>query len=419
MSLGRLVPTLLLGLLSCGPDRSSLPSIVLVTLDTVRCDHLGLYGDTRGLSPHLDALARQGLVYERAFTTMPTTGPAHLSLFTGLYPSEHGSRENGEPLDEIHAPRELSVRLAARGYATAAFVTTPLLHPRVTGLRGFAIHDGPRGVLRPGSEAVEAALRWLSVEERRPVFLWVHLYDAHAPYGSADEKRYSIPLAPGRYGWVEAGHLDAQERARMAESYATGVRAADAALGDLVAGLRDRLERTPLLVVVGDHGEALDEHLLPRGYAYDHGEFLDEDVVCVPLVLQGPGVKAGRSLAAASLRDLYTTLLAGAGVPDELATDEDRLDLRTAAPPGRIVAVERRRVGPDARPLVRSHAAAAFDGTAGVIVSEDGLPTASASPDNQLLASARKQVAASPGRAGAPDVDADLREALQALGYAE
>ena len=153
MSLSRLVPILLLGVLSCGPDRSSLPSIVVVTLDTVRCDHLGLYGDARGLSPHLDALAQQGLVYERAFTTMPTTGPAHLSLFTGLYPSEHGGLANGEPLASELRGRSLALQLQQQGYATAAFVTTLLLQPRATGLQGFEIYDGPRGPLRqPGLE---------------------------------------------------------------------------------------------------------------------------------------------------------------------------------------------------------------------------------------------------------------------------
>ncbi len=297
-------------------------------------------------------------------------------------------------------------------------MTTRLLEPRATGLRGFAIHDGPRGVLRPGAQAVEAALRWLATEKRRPVFLWVHLYDAHAPYGSADDKRRSFPLEPGRHGWVDAQALQAEQRARAEERYAVGVRAADAALGALVAGLDERLEPAPLLVVTGDHGEALDEHLAGRGYAYDHGEFLDEDVVCVPLVLRGPGVEPGRPGTAASLRDLYTTLLASAGLHDERALREQRVDLRGETAPDRIVTVERRRVGPRARPLVRSHAAAAFDGTAGVVVGEDGSPTTTEAP-SELLAAARERLSAGGGGPAAPSTDPEVSEALRALGYAE
>jgi arylsulfatase A-like enzyme len=113
------------------------PSILLVTIDTLRRDHVGAYGDERGLTPNLDALAATGLVHERAYTTMPTTGPAHLSVFTGLYPSELGARRNGEPLPSRFAPRELAKRLRERGYTTAAFVTARLIANKHTGLRGF------------------------------------------------------------------------------------------------------------------------------------------------------------------------------------------------------------------------------------------------------------------------------------------
>ena len=115
------------------------PSILFVSIDTLRTDHVGAYGDERGLTPNLDALAAGGLVHERAYTTMPTTGPAHLSAFTGLYPSEHGARSNGEPLPQRFSSRELAHRLRQRGYATAAFVTTRLMAISPTGkLRPFS-----------------------------------------------------------------------------------------------------------------------------------------------------------------------------------------------------------------------------------------------------------------------------------------
>ncbi len=353
---------------------------------------------------------------------MPTTGPAHLSIFTGLYPSEHGSLANGEPVSSEHRPRELARRLRDRGYATAAFVTSPLLQPRATGLVGFEIYDTPRGLLRPGEDAVRAALAWLDAERRRPVFLWLHLYDAHAPYGSADEKGRSFPIEPGRYGWVDRElYVDPTERERTAQRYARGVRDADAALGRLLDGIAERIEPPPLIVVAGDHGEALGEVLDARGYAYDHGEFLDPEVVCVPLVVAGPGVAPGRSPGAVSLRDVYKTLLAAAGLLDPGSDGEERRDLRTTRAGRRIVAVERRRVGPRARASVRAHGAAAFDGAEGVIVGEESIPPSeSAGPgETELFQAALRRYQATARRVGTPAVDPALAEALRSLGYTE
>ena len=121
------------------------PSILLVTLDTLRADHVGAYAPGGGQTPGLDALAAEGLVHENAYTTMPITGPAHLSLFTGLPPSAHGSRANGQPLALSVLPRNLVGHLADAGYATAAFGTTSLLSYRVTGLDRFDVYDTPRG----------------------------------------------------------------------------------------------------------------------------------------------------------------------------------------------------------------------------------------------------------------------------------
>ena len=396
------------------------PSLVVVTLDTVRVDHVGAYGDARGLTPHLDALARRGLVFENAFTTMPTTGPAHASLFTGLFPSEHGSLANGEPVTERAAARSLALLLRERGFASAAFVTTRLLARAATGLPGFEIYDAPRGALRPGAQAVEAALAWLANEPRRPVLLWVHLYDAHAPYGDADEKRRGFPVDPRLHGFVDPSRFaDPAERARQAGRYASGVRAADAALGSLLAGLAGRLAPEPLVVVVADHGESLDEHLATRGYAFDHGEFLDEEVVRIPLVLAGLGVAPGRSRAPVSIRDLHPTLLRVGGLDARSAPGAGAPDLRAPPTGPRVVAVERRRAGPGESALEPEHAAAAFDGASGVIVDGDGAPVPGAAPAGaELLAAARRHAltaASTPRVAPSPD----LAEALRSLGYAE
>ena len=145
LSLSCCLLALLGAALACGPTP---PSIVLVTLDTVRQDAVGPYGADPSPTPHLDALAAEGLVHDAAFTTMPTTGPAHLSLFTGRYPSELGATRNAVPLREVDGDRSLALQLRNAGYATGAFVTTTLMAPDLTGLPGFDVYDSPTGVPR-------------------------------------------------------------------------------------------------------------------------------------------------------------------------------------------------------------------------------------------------------------------------------
>ena len=162
--------------LGCGPPAEhGQTNIVLITLDTLRADYVGAYAPSGSFTPALDALAAQGLVHENAYTTMPLTGPAHLSLFTGLYPSEHGARANGRALPLSALPHNLVPRLADAGYATAAFVTSTLLDYRHTGLNGFEVYGTPSGgdnskvnYTQRGDKVVDAALAWLAREKRRP-----------------------------------------------------------------------------------------------------------------------------------------------------------------------------------------------------------------------------------------------------------
>jgi arylsulfatase A-like enzyme len=427
-SAGAALVTVALGwmLFACGSGSPG-PSIVVVTLDTLRRDHVGAYGGERGLTPHFDALARDGMVFEVAYTTMPTTSPAHASLMTGLEPFRHGVRRNGAALPPPLRARVLAERLRGAGYATAAFVTTRLLQESATGFRGFDRYVAPKEDLWSGSSAAAAALGWLEEEPRRPFFLWLHIYDPHAPYGDADDKRRNFPVNPGIYGFVDPAHFADEDRSRMAALYAKGVRAADAALGELLEGVK---AHDPLILVVADHGESLDESLEARGYAYDHGEFLEDHEVRIPLVIAGPGVTPGRSSAVVSIRDLYTTLLEAAGVGDSEAKSEGRRDLRRATAERRFVAVERRLVGRgearrmDAgrRELLRLHALAMTDGNSTVMLDVAGRVSSSAPSPPQLLEAARRQWSAidAAARAASPiRLDASTREALRALGYAD
>jgi arylsulfatase A-like enzyme len=216
-------------------------------------------------------------------------------------------------------------------------------------------------------------------------------------------------------------------RLLRALAYARGVREADAALGELLAGVRARVEGPVLVAVAADHGEALDEHLAERGYAWDHGEYLDPEQIRIPLVLAGAGIQAGRSSSPASIRDLYGTFLAAAGVEDAQAATEGRRDLRRPSTAARVVAAERRGLedasigSPDARTSasVRAHAAAATDGRSFVVVGEDGSPTLSSDGPEPALVEAALSLARTqrPGRA-APPLDPATRDALRSLGYA-
>jgi arylsulfatase A-like enzyme len=415
-------PALLALILFCGCGSDPAPdttpaSVLLVTLDTQRRDHIGAYGDGRGLTPHLDALAAEGLVHEAAFTTMPTTAPAHVSMFTGKLASEHGVLRNGDRLDPELAAEGVPAQLTQAGYATAAFVTSWVLAPTSTGLVGFESYDTPKRYVRNGAEAAEAALQWLEAESRRPVFLWVHLFDPHAPYGNAREKQESIPLPRGHYGWVDREHYaTAAARQRMGLRYARGVAASDAALGQLVAGFRARVTGPSYVLVTSDHGESLDEHFETRGYAFDHGEFLDSESVEIPLVVAGPGIAPGRSRGAVSIRDVAGTLRRITGLaPDARGPGRD---LRVSDDARRIVTIQRRQFATPTEPIVASHAFAASDGEHFVIVSEDGSATlapGTASPD--LLSAARAGITAEESRP--LPVDPETRKALEALGYAE
>jgi arylsulfatase A-like enzyme len=422
--------------LGCG----SRPDIVLVTLDTLRRDHVGAYGwKLPGTSPtpQLDALAQRARVFEGALTTMPTTAPAHASLFTGLHPRDHGVLRNGDRVSaELAAARGLPRQLRGAGYRVAAFVTSDVFGSEAIGLGGFEPYDAPGKGLRPGRDAVAAAFAWLdqvAQGEDKPLFLWVHLYDPHSPYGAEAEKVGHYPVDLQAYGWVDrARYRDKQARIAMATAYAGGVRDADAALGQLLDGIAQR-GMDPLVLVAADHGEFMAEHLDRLGFAYGHGSILGPEVLWIPLLVAGPGIEPARVRGAASIVDLYGTILEVAGVGDPAAAREGRHDLRNDPPPGRVVdaarrlfdPAERRHRGVDAAALrhIRSRAVAASDGSALVVAGADGKPADPKAPAPEALVAAAKRALAAQ-RAGEARrkqaaLDPATKQKLEALGYVE
>jgi choline-sulfatase len=279
------------------------PNLVLVTLDTVRADHLGCYGDRQAITPTLDRLAAEGLRFADASSAVPLTLPSHTSLLTGLLPLHHGLRNNG-----VGALRSgtatLATQLAAAGYRTGAFVGAFVLDHRFGLKPGFEVYDDeierdPNAGFaleaeRPGREVVDRALAWLATmkttDDARPFFLWVHLYDAHAPYTPppAWAARH-----PGRPYDGEISEVDEQ-------------------VGRVLEALRKRgIDGRTAVAVAADHGEGLGDH-----GELTHGLLLYQPTLHVPLLLRAPwGLKPRVVAAPVSLVDLAPTLAGLLGHP--------------------------------------------------------------------------------------------------------
>ena len=288
-----------------GPARGSgpRPNVLLVTIDTLRADHLGCYGHAAALTPTIDGLAARGVRFATAVAHVPLTGPSHASLLTGRTPLGHGFRDNGG----YAIPA--GVKTAAEdfrqaGYRTAAFVSGFPLDRRFGFDRGFDTYDDhlPRGndprrtpyVERLADATTDAALRWLAgpaPPSGTPFFLWVHYYDPHAPYEPPATLAGRFRTAPydGEIAFVDV------QLARL-------LRALD-------EGEPGRLGRT-LVLVTADHGEALGEHGEDT-----HGLFVYDATLRVPWIMAGPAVAAGRvSATVARGIDLLPTLLDYAGI---------------------------------------------------------------------------------------------------------
>ncbi len=252
--------------------------VLLVTIDTLRADALGAYGQQRPTSPWFDRLARAGVLFESAHAHNVVTLPSHTNILTGRWPFDHGVRENAG----FRVPAQLdtlATLLKARGYATAAFVSGFPLDSRFGLERGFDVYDdafadsaGVSGPLalpeRAAADTAARARRWWDQEFSGPRFAWVHFYDPHAPYR---------PVTPFAATFADAPYLGE-------------VAAADAALGTLVEPLlaQGRSGRT-LVIVTADHGESLGEH-----GERTHGLFAYEATLRVPLVVFAPRLLRAR-----------------------------------------------------------------------------------------------------------------------------
>jgi arylsulfatase A-like enzyme len=281
------------------------PNIVIFLSDTLRADHLGLYGHRCGTSPRLDDFAREAITFDEAWSVSSWTAPAVASLFTGLGPEAHGV--HGLDIRLVDSVQTLAERLRASGYRTAAFVGNELIDPSRGFEQGFETWNGPRPMALYGARpriVVEHALRWLD-SAAEPFFLYVHTLDPHGPYEPAPEHRKLFATHDHVGGQVPA-HMR-KERA----AYEGEIHEADAAFGAFLDSLRTRglLDRS-LLAFTADHGEEFGDHG-GRG----HGHSLYPELVRVPLILRLPGgaLAAQRVAAPVQHPDLFVTLLEATG----------------------------------------------------------------------------------------------------------
>ncbi len=269
---------------------------------------MGAYGYAAARTPALDALAQAGTRFSHAFSTAPITLTSHASLMTGRYPAGHGARHNGMRLDP--ATPTLAARLSDEGFATGAFIAAFPLDRRFGLMQGFATYGDrmppPTGGQaineRPGRLVVDEALAWLDRSRHQRFFLWVHLFEPHAPYGDPAGTAARVRTASARYD-DEIAEADTQVR-RLLD-----------ALGDVRA--------STIVVATADHGEAFGEH-----GEIGHSLFVYDTTLRVPLILAGPGVPAGRTLdGSVSLVDVVPTVMRLLGLR---GFDADGLDLTPA-----------------------------------------------------------------------------------------
>jgi arylsulfatase A-like enzyme len=293
---------------------------VVITIDTLRADHLGCYGYFRPTSPNIDRLAADAVLFESAFAPAATTLPSHTSLFTGLSPLEHRVLANlgvsGKPFVWNPAMRTLAQLAKEAGFVTAAFVSAAPLKRHAGLAAGFDVYDEPLATERTADQTLRVAARWLARTNERPIFLWVHFYDPHRPLdpppghavfsADADLERYLAERHVPASASMEGKPYRAREDI---DRYDGEIRYVDDRVGALLLALRDDgLYENSVIVLTSDHGEGLNQHGWP-GHGGTHAEQLH-----VPLVIRFPDPRRnriGRVPALISTMDILPTALPG------------------------------------------------------------------------------------------------------------
>ncbi len=308
------------------------PNVLLISVDALRADHVGLYGYHRSTTPRVDAFFGRGRVYERAYATSPSTGPSVVSILTGLYPHRHGVRV----LCQRISPDVVTVvdHLRRAGYEAAAVISNAVLANSASGLGDrFDYYDDDVDEREPfrkemfersAARTTDAAIRWLT-ESRHPAkphFLWVHYMDPHGPYRPPADKPVDFSHDTPR--WIDPERVplysrepDLYDGNEYVDRYDEEIAYADREVGRLLDAYTEcALTSDALIIFTSDHGESMMEH----EHWFRHERNTYEEMIRVPLVLRHPALKAGRESIAVSTADLAPTILelVGLEVPSGL-----------------------------------------------------------------------------------------------------
>jgi arylsulfatase A-like enzyme len=308
----------LIALAGCAPSGSDRPfdSVFLITIDTLRADHVGAYGYPRPTTPFLDQLASQGVLFENAYSSSSHTAPSHASIFTSLYPESHGVQTNGTAMlpDRYTTLAESFARL---GYETAAFTSTRFLREISHGFQHVDIPPAGRaGLYRRARGTLSQTLEWLEDRDADiPVFVWVHLYDVHERGARGPHRKF----LPGLRSSVDRAELEmflenslgldslGRNRRRQIDAYDAQLAYADSEIKGFYRAFGELRPDAPALwVVTADHGEGLGNH----NYM-GHGRYLYREQLRVPLIFHASPAhwQPSRVPAMVRLVDLYPTLL--------------------------------------------------------------------------------------------------------------
>lgn len=285
---------------NASPGRFPGAPVILISIDTLRADHLPAYGYRQVETPHIDGLRRDSVLFERVYSHCPMTLPSHASMFTGSLPTEHGVRNNIGYRFEGAKLRTLAEELRERGYAAGAAVSSYVLRSDTGIDDGFEFYEDSIAVAtagatsehqRPGGETLKHALAWIQGHREQPFFFFLHLYEPHAPYDPPEPFKSRYPLA-----------------------YDGEIAAADAIVGDLIQSLKaSGLYDSAIIILTSDHGEGLEDHGEDQ-----HGILLYREALWVPLLVKLPGSHRSQQADSISrptpLAHLFGTVLRLVGI---------------------------------------------------------------------------------------------------------
>lgn len=307
------------------------PNFLVITIDTLRRDHLSCYGSKTTKTPHIDSIGKQGVVFDHFYTAANITMPSHLSIFSGTYPFHHGAFGN-EPFT---LPKEITFLpsiLRDKGYIVGGIASSLIF--KIDWLHNFGdrfnFYYAPDGE-QPASDVTRRFVTMIDSYKRkfgkqRPFFFWLHYFDPHVPYRPPQMYRSTSPIRNGKplpdldftkpqWNWLQVDRIKMIDQANAL--YSGEVSFVDGEIGKVWSLLqKESLLANTVVVIVSDHGEMLGDH----GVYYDHATLYDP-TVHIPCIMVGKGFEAGRRATLASTVDIAPTILELAGVPEPAGMD--------------------------------------------------------------------------------------------------